>query len=283
MSGVSSNTTQLNILPVALDTFPRGSEGSKTCYFNIQWQNVVNATNDFVVTLNLLQQYQSAQFTTCQYVLIDNQTNPNNVIFTVGESGQTIIVPGFTQGMFPITSSAAPTFIVSMTVAFDIKYNLGFSDVTTNLYFFNTPQKPFLNTLSPIGTNWNRAVTGGSFVSPAPIAVIILPGAYYGPPLNYALFEMLITITCTTAVTAAGLTFLSLFEEDSSGPYLIWQDNIWFTAGVVGTIYRLGFSWGSAPYICRDPYNNVTLKLTGSGGANTQLTVNMLYGIQIIK
>src|SRR5271166_6311701 len=124
-----SGSIGLNLLPVNSGVSPK--EGSKCCVVNIKWQFTFQQTPYGYYPINLLQQYQSGQFSAVQAVFIDNGTCPYQVTIQNTETGQTINCPAFSQGMFNILSSQAPAFIAQLHYVQDNQRGTTLTNCTT--------------------------------------------------------------------------------------------------------------------------------------------------------
>jgi len=134
-----SGSIGLNLLPVTIGVDPL--EGSKVANFNIKWA----LTNPFgTYNVNLLQQYQTGQFVTVQAIYVDNSTCPYQVKILNQQTGQTIYIPAFTVGMYPILTSNNPSFICTLLYVNDQQAATYLSAVTTRLYFLNSKQDSYI-------------------------------------------------------------------------------------------------------------------------------------------
>ena len=131
----------LNILTNTLGLIPPRAEGLKTVPVAILWNQNTNNPQTFFL-INFTTQVQTAQFTSVQAVYVDNSTCPLPVLLTSIETGQTIWVPAFTLGVYPIISGNNPQISVQIAAV---------GPYTTKLQFFNNRQVPFQQVLPPLG------------------------------------------------------------------------------------------------------------------------------------
>jgi hypothetical protein len=178
-------------LPPGLSLLPSTSgvspvEGSKVGVFPIAWANTTPFGQS---AINLLQQWQSGQFSAPQCVFIDNSTCPFTFTIMCNQTGHIIKVPPFTSGLFPLLSSQSPSYSLqllfnNLNTLFGIQ---ALTSITTTLYFLNTQQSPYINSF-PIYGNvfYNIAfeatipASGGGFtiIENIPNNAMILINAY---------------------------------------------------------------------------------------------------------
>jgi hypothetical protein len=295
MSGSNyPNTSNFNILPIQQDMIPRPAEGSKGCLVSIYWDylfNLVPGVFPITQNINLLQQYQTGQFTTIQAVWIDNSTVPTSVTLREIETGQTITCPAFSQGMYPIFSGVAPVFTASLNLQPDPNYAVSIGACTTRIVFINTPQryfekyaavsKPFVytNNISLIATS--TAVNLGPLGSGTGL---LSQGSTSGQ--YYRFFTMSATVILVSAMTAAGLANVALQEGGGgSGPYFRSIFAEWIgTTATAGQVYSGQQTWPApAGLLQLDPSNNWRLIYSGSGFPVGGVIVNITLAGEVVS
>jgi hypothetical protein len=199
-----SGAIGLNLIPVSNNVQP--SEGSKTAQFNVHWQLTSPfGTNNF----NFLQQYQSGQFTTIQSVYIDNSTCPYSISLTCVQTGQTVIVRAFSQGMYPILASTSPSFVATLMSFLDRGSNITFENVTTRFFFLNSPEQPYISDVS--NANSQAFSTQITFLVGDAVPSIALEVLPILPPNQFYLINSY-SIASTTASTTSSNLIFSLIE-----------------------------------------------------------------------
>lgn len=143
-----------NLTPVYSDAL--AAEGSKTCYIKVAWAQTFVSSTPGVININLLQQYQTNQFTAIQSVYINNTTCPYQVTLQCNETGFVITVPPFTQGMYPLLSSSAPTFLAVLSYKADDESGQIIRTCSTTFHFLNTPQGRYQFSLPNYGNNFSN-------------------------------------------------------------------------------------------------------------------------------
>lgn len=172
------------VLPINYNTLPRDAEGSKFYQVTQVWdfdQQTPDPDGWTRVTINLLQAFQSGQFTTIQSVWIDNTQTPVPVTLTCAATQHVINVPAFSEGMYPLASATAPVFVLAMGPTYNViphdgTFNLRNYESTTRVSFFNTPARPFVS-IPP---------NGGAFQSDNSNVVI----GPFGPGADVGLFDV---------------------------------------------------------------------------------------------
>lgn len=161
-----SGTFQNNLIPVWSEVAP--GEGSKSCFVSVPWaQTFASGGSPGVAQLNFLQQYQTNKFTAIQSVYIDNSTVPYEVRVTCNETGFLICVPPFTQGMYPLMCSNAPTFTLVLFYDTDTQSKTVNFNCTTDFLFLNTPQNRYQYELPKYGNNFGNLTTLVNFTDAA--------------------------------------------------------------------------------------------------------------------
>jgi hypothetical protein len=256
MSGnIGIDTRNVSVTPISLDVIP--DEGSKVIPLAVNWAflfaGLVNLDSTITTHLNFFRQAQLLRFLRCQSVFVDNSTNGYPVFLTSDETGETIRVNAFTQGMYPLLCGSQPSFIFGMFVP--AAPNLGFDQFTgtTRLYFLNTPQKFYEAT--PTSSPWTY---NGSFNYTVPNSVqpmIDTGGAGLGlqqaPPVFKRMKGLLITLTPITAFAA--VTPISVNITDGMGLVALWQ----FPAqvGQIGVTLSFDFGSGAINRLISQPSN----------------------------
>jgi hypothetical protein len=229
MSG--SGSTGTFPFPTALGTRPLASEGSKVVNYPINWTEVNAANRNFTLQINLLSQYQSGQFTTVQAVYVDNSTNIYPVTIVCAESGQSVEIGPFSQGMFPLVSSPAAQYAVTLGV---VPYPVDaatFPFGSTDLSFFNTPQAPYETQALAGGTNF-QTVNGcfGNVLGP----VVLLPGLA-GPNQHYAFSAVSISLIANAGFAAP--VPMQAYLQDGNESFYPWRMGFMSTTAA-GLQYR---------------------------------------------
>lgn len=131
MSGSLSSlqTGTLTVSNAGAGAFPTGigyypSEGSRVITLQYQWQNQVAYSED------LSQLVARGVESTIQTVWVDNSTNSNFVQIYVPATGHVIVVPAFSQGLFPIFFTGTPAYQVSTSAASATVTRLSFLNVS---------------------------------------------------------------------------------------------------------------------------------------------------------
>lgn len=217
------------ILPVKLGLLPPERELSKTYAITQRWNdpNLVNG----VATYNLLQEYQSGQFTTIQAIWIDNSTNSLAVRFTCLETGFTINVGPFTQGMYPLASNVAPIFTLSQpaTVA---------NSASTKFIVFNTPQRYFVQSnvtvfdggAVNVDAPFNGAGIDTNFITNSNPATIF-----------FRMKAFQLSIRMITGGPWGGNQSVTLQLKDNAS--VVWADTFNVTAASFGTLFDKAFQF----------------------------------------
>lgn len=149
---------------------------------------------------------QQQQISAIQAVFIDNSASAGQTTLTVQGTGETVIAPAYSQGVYPIAAAVHPRVTVS---------NGGASTVT--ILFFNVPLPASVWLVSNLApppfavTAKNPAassvVTGGTAVTVF-AAGAITGGGFIANPLNAteSLWLDLVNVPGTTAPGASGTT-----------------------------------------------------------------------------
>lgn len=217
-----------NLTPVYSDAV--ASEGSKTCQVKINWaQTFAGGNAPGVVTINLLQQYQTNQFTAIQAVYVNNTTCPYQVTLLCQDTGFIITVPPFTQGMYPILSSSAPTFLATLVYAMDVSTGTVIFGCSTTFHFLNTPQGRYQFSLPKYGNNFVNVSEQITLVYPADANPAAAQFAYTtGIVALPRLAPNTFYLICQLEVS---VTFLGSYTTNEPGALLISEYN---TIGGIG-------------------------------------------------
>jgi hypothetical protein len=260
MSGVQ----QTYPFPTNLETEPPPGQGSKVARYVLNWAAIFtgNASQGYVTTINLLQQFLSGQFTTIQAIYIDNSTNYYPVTIVAEDSGQSVTCGPFSEGMFPLVAANAAQFLVSLNV---IPQPSGFVQAvgSTKLFFFNTPQKPFLSQQLGLGTNFQTA-NGilGTWGSTAQILPALGPNNYYAMSA--------FTLTAMTAFGGAGFAAaqsIGFRVQEAGFTSNLFQDSALCQTGVV--LYYSNQILYPQPVIQPHPNTALNLATINSSGSST--------------
>ncbi len=188
--------------PIVYDLSP--PEGPKIVRFTAQWgassallSNPNVNGNSFLgsstYTINLQQQAQTGQFSSCQSVWIDNSTCPLQVQLTELETGQIIFAAPFSQGFYPVFASSNPNFS-ARAIALPVQDSVPLANMffygTTKFFFMNVPCTPYnqlydftFNTTFVNYIGFFTTLAGSAFIQPA--LAITIPNPTGSPPANY--------------------------------------------------------------------------------------------------
>lgn len=224
-----SGRGQISIQPVNLNTIPRADEGSKAVLITQNWRDAALAGGT-MATYNLLQQYQSGQFTNIQAVWIDNGTCYEPVTLTCLETGQVIRVPALAQGMYPIASGPAPVFTLTLLNTINVPA------ATTRLMFFNTAQRYVTQAVPPIATG-QGIVSGSGFAGAATPLTVIQAALQLPASLNLymALTGFILTLSMTAGAFVSNEPLTILLRLNGGD---VWADIFNVSTSSFGAIYR---------------------------------------------
>ncbi len=231
---MSQSISAYPIQPVSLNTVPTEREGSKGLPFAVNWSDantvkLVNGISTF--TINLLQQFQTGQFTNIQAVYIDNSTNWVDVNFTCLETGQSVRCPALSQGLFPLISNVAPVFTLTLSQG-------GTSGFTTKIFLLNTSQKHYVTTAGTSSLSPGlRGATSTSFTLTGPSQATFLGPVTTGN-LWFRMFGFNLSINALGAA-GAQTVFVALLQDGNA----VWSDN--FNAPAIGALSN----WYSPPFV----------------------------------
>lgn len=223
MSGSVQNTYPF---PINLSLSPR--EGGKAVSVYINWND--GAPNPTYV--NLLAQFNTGQFTSVQSVWVDNSTNMFPIFISCQQEQQTLFIPAFTQGLYPLVVGAAPLFeVLQQTYVYSFGDSQNPPLGSTTLIFFNTHQYPYQLNQPPLQQDWASSMITATALA-TPYQVLAAPPA----PLYYAMVQMQINIYTTSATFPAGgiFGFLLLESGASTG---FFHDVAEVATGASGVIY----------------------------------------------
>lgn len=280
--------------PVQLGRLPTLREGTKVVYVHIGWQSVYDSTHAFVDKINLLSQYQTGQFTTIQAVYVDNQTCPETVTLTCVDTGQTIRIPPFAKGMYPLLTAQAPLFTVELDLTFDPNYGQAFSACSTSLFFLNTPQRSFEAAPANLGQNFNSYSGILNGYTPANIKQVLSSTdvgsgmVSLGNNQYYALSSMNLDIAIIAgALTATpALVIPALLEVPGlTGPSMVrwWGLSLVPASAGPQNIYSRTFVWPT-PIIQINPDSDWWFQLSGLTGTTTaSVVINLTYSVVTIQ
>jgi hypothetical protein len=267
--------------PVQIGTLPR--EGSKAIIVSLNW--ISAPTGGIVPTfqVNLLQQFQTGQFSSVQSVYVDNSSVPYSVTLVCNESGQTLQIPPFSQGTFPLLAETAPSFSASMRAFANPSYGTKILNCTTDLYFLNTPQKPFLNRLPIYGQNFGTYFANFSMTSTQAPLTSTSGGiglTALGPNMHYLINYISLTVIANN--DAAGGVTVTLQEYGHSGPYILWLDGFYCQPAVPGIVYSKIMQFDT-PILTYDPLNSLELVMSAVPASGFAIELQINAGIVIIE
>lgn len=277
MSGAQSTYP----LPISLGTLP--AEGSKVVAISQSWALAQLPSGVFTAQYNLLSAFQSGRFTTPQAVMVDNSTVAYSVTLAETELGQRIVVPPFSQGMYPLLASAAPQFTATLNAALDPLSNNLIGPGTTRFYFLNTPQRYYENTLLNFGTTF---LSFAEFVNLNARVTLLQPLA--DPTMRYAFSSLGLTISLSApGGYPTSIPILArIFEVGNTQS--LWEDGyiVPTTSTSILTYYSRNFVFPT-PLIQRIAGSSIALELVPgpAGGSNAYPASNqfadvfLTYGI----
>lgn len=237
---------------------------------SVNWQLVYNTTAGFIDQINLLSQFQTGQFTTCQSVYVDNQTVPEMVTLVCNETGFTVRVPPFAKGIYPLLCSTAPTFTLTLNLCADPDYGYAYSACTTRLFFFNTQQGYFEDLPNFGGQNYNSYYNnfifgGASGAAQAYVMTSIAsPGngglVSLGSNQIYAINSLDIAgYLPAGAGSYSAVTHVAygISESGHSGPYIRYQTQAYATVNQTGLLMPPRQVSFPTPILQLDPLNSL--------------------------
>jgi hypothetical protein len=118
------------VMPISFGYYP--IEGSRCVTVQYNWSQQISYTEDLSTALE-----SHGIVTSIQSVYIDNSQNLQSVVITVQTTGQVIICPAQSQGIFPLLFSGAAGFTIQSSVAGEGPVPPPTS--VTRLYLFNVP------------------------------------------------------------------------------------------------------------------------------------------------
>lgn len=213
-------------------------------------------TANWAYNINLLAQWQSGKFTTIQAVWVDNSTCPYAVRLTCAESAQSLLVPAFTQGLYPLLVQQAPVFTVTLIPA-----QFGTSLVlacTTTLIFTNVPQRYYVQTLPLVGSQ-NAALNTPISNTPTTTVLAVPTGAAAGRRYVINSLSMYFIYTGTFAAPWAKVVL-----QDAALGTSFWED---------GAAVPVGAAASQTLWYARSFQFQSPLVLAAGGGA-VQLVLN---------
>lgn len=248
---MSGNISNAGLTPVSLGTIPK--EVSKVCTVKIRWAADTYQFAPFgEYKINLLQQYQSGQFTSVQCVYVDNSTVPYQVRLTCDETAAVVVIPPLSQGFYDLLTGQAPSFTLDIDVPQTTANFVPPLPCSTILNFLNVPQAEYQRLVQPSALNTIAAeftfVSAADHITFPQFFDITQPVTLIPPSVLPNRFTAISSVSIATAV-AGGY----------AGPTLIVAAFNWI-GGAFSAIY-VG-SWVSAAA----PTNNV-----GNGYQGSQL------------
>ena len=228
---VSQSTSAFAILPVNLAATPK--EGSKALRYEVAWGTGQRIANDGSqpVTINLLRQYQSGQFTAIQSVWIDNINNYFAVDLIAVETGERVRCPPLTQGMFPLMSAVAPVFTLVNEITGLSGLMLTFAG-RTQLQLLNTKEPYFLNP-APATFKGGAGFATASASDTTLVPLINNPFSLSAPRyMRLTGFRLFVSEASTVASATAGLVRIFSINE-IAGPIFEGFFNIGPSSGTI--------------------------------------------------
>jgi hypothetical protein len=282
MSGALGFAGSVFPQPIQLTKSPPLAEGPKSVAVAINWQSVFNGSGAFVQNINLLQQFQSGQFSTVQSVYIDNQTCPEMVTLVCSDTGQQIRIPPFSKGMYPIFCSQSPEFTVTLNLSFDPITGNAFSQCSTRLFFLNVRQEYFEAEPVNFGQNFNHFEQVSLLSSGATtIALTGLTGA--GVNQSYAITSIDVSIAVLVAYAAAQAVVIQL-QEVEVATYNLWSSQFYVTTASLGVVFSRQ-SVFPTPILQFQSNGALQFKVQASPSAvnGMQVVLSMTYAIVTIE
>lgn len=247
MSGNVTSPSATFPAPILLGTLPDAREGSKCVTLNINWQNAGTR-----IPVNLLSQFQSGAFTAIQAIYVDNSTCANACEIYCQETGQVVIVPGFTVGMYPLLTNTAPQFVLT-TLWVSAGGSPLYIQSTTSFYFLNTPQNYFQSSLPLLGMGTGSVAALATILTGGARSLVINGGG--GAPNDgsgrttgwyMVLNAMTLSLSPSNSGAFAGTTQMIVRLSESpngSGGTVRWSDIIVVAQGTNTTFYRRDVIW----------------------------------------
>jgi hypothetical protein len=245
---------------------------------------VLAANKAYSQPVNLLQSYQTGQFTTVQAVLVDNSLVAYPVTIFSRSTGQRVVVGPYTQQMTPLLVSVAPEFLITLNVPIGV---VARDQVQTQFWFLNTPQAPYATTTIPPGepgsatsgeqiasgtTSFNQTVTDvGS--PPYPVATLMA-----GFPAGTKTATYVVTVvTVTVNVGSAFFYNLNVRTMDGANILTIGPSTQPVNPGQTGLVfnYRNSYSGGDT---VNTSGTSILLQLLFSSGPAGPFPVNLSIG-----
>jgi hypothetical protein len=223
------------VMPISFGYYP--IEGSRCVTVQYNWSTQNSYTEDLSTALE-----SHGIVTSIQSVYIDNSQNLESVVITVQTTGQVIICPPTSQGIFPLLFSGAAGFTIQSSVT-------GLSAAlqplqVTRLYLFNVPANSSGVWSAPAIGSAELFSPGGASRSTRNITGTTVLGA--GPMRIYTVTVLATTavgtITFSDGAESAATTFFQIPIGAIAGTVyqlnwpIITSGNITFDAGATGTI-----------------------------------------------
>jgi hypothetical protein len=271
-----SGSIGLNLVPVTIGVDP--TEGSKVAGFNIKWALTVPFGT---YNVNLLQQYQTNQFVTVQAIYVDNSTCPYQVKILNQQTGQTIYIPPFTVGMYPILTGTNPSFICTLFYVNDQAAGTYLSAVTTRLYFLNSKQDSYVATTPIYGNAFFNYSVNTPLAAGANEFQAILPAP--GQATSHYIINS-ISLFVGTSSSVLQNVVVSIVEQGSSSFNNPLAANSYGRAYFVLPIPANQFASNNfqinfpIPVLCFNANNGLGFTLSGYTG-NVNIGITISYGV----
>lgn len=264
-------------LPVEIGTVPGTVEGSKCVTATLAWDTIRSQTGAYVASLNLLSQFNTGQFTTVQAVYVDNLTVAYTLSIVCSGTGQRIIVPPFSSGMYPlIVGGNAPTLSLTLNNSATGFIADALPAGTSTLQFLNTPQKSYETRGGLNGSNFQCSGYSTSLPLNAANGLINLAGI--GANDHIALNSLTLGIWASAAWPYNEMNWVML--KDSIGGYTLWCDSFGAsTTSTYGMAYHVNIIFPT-PVITKTGGAGITISLmryiTGNIYYDAAFTYNIL-------
>lgn len=229
------------VMPTGFGYYP--SEGSRvvTCQYNWQGQTIF--------TEDLSQLEAKGILTSIQSVFVDNSQAAESIVLTVQGTGQIVVCPGTSQGIFPLFVTGAAGFTIQGSSSGVPAVSL--PTQVTRVYLLNVPANSWGIWPAPaFGATSQQSIAAPSICTKNITGTITLRGG----TVAGRLFKIIVVAT-----TAIGTITISDGPETPGNTILIIPSGT-----TAGTVYDL-----NAPYISG-------LIVTYDGGATGTLTAT--YG-----
>lgn len=248
-------------------------EGSKGVSVTIPWNG--GAANPYPI--NLLTQFNSGNFSTPQSVWIDNSSVPWPMMIVAEQQQQNIMVPPFSQGVYPLVIGQAPIFqvsLISVTQGGNQSPPLG----TSNLTFFNVPQVAWQQPAKLQLTQW--VGVGLTNLTPNSYSANVILGPA-PTPYYREITSVMLSVGCSGATTAAQTVSIYLVETGFTTPF--FADMIQLPISSTGAWYRTSLvNFSNPPWLSEN--SGIALFCNAPLAANTLFaTVALTYTLVMVE